>query len=109
MSINPFRNLLQEKRPSMGTRIHSTSPLMVEAVGATKQFDYVEFLAEYAPFTDTDLENIVRAAELHKLSSMIKVHYLNRYYIAQRALGAGFQSILFTDHKSADDVTLIPA
>ncbi|MDY0289222.1 MAG: aldolase/citrate lyase family protein [Sphaerochaeta sp.] len=104
MHTNLFRKLLQENRPSMGTRILSTWPLMVEAVGASGQYDYIEFVAEYAPFTDADLENLVRAAELHKISSMIKVDFQNRFYIAQRALAAGFQSILFTDLKSAEEV-----
>jgi len=104
MHSNLFRKLLQENRPSMGTRIISTWPLMVEAVGTSGQYDYIEFVAEYSPFTDTDLENIVRAAELHKMSSMIKIDFQNRFYIAQRALAAGFQSMLFTDHKSADEV-----
>ena len=104
MHTNGFRTLLQENRPSMGTRIISTWPLMVEAVGASGQYDYIEFVAEYAPFTDTDLENVVRAAELHKMSSMIKIDFQNRFYVAQRGLAAGFQSILFTDHTSADEV-----
>ncbi len=104
MHTNVFRKLLQENRPSMGTRIFSAWPLMVEAVGATGQFDYIEFVAEYAPFTDADLENIVRAAELHNMSSMIKIDFQNRFYIAQRSLAAGFQCILFTDHKSAEEV-----
>lgn len=104
MHTNLFRKLLQEDKPSMGTRILSTWPYIVEAVGASGQFDYIEFVAEYAPFTDADLENIVRAAELHKISSMIKIDFQNRFYIAQRGLAAGFQSILFTDHKSAEEV-----
>lgn len=104
MHTNLFRTLLQENRSSMGTRILSTWPIMVEAVGASKQFDYIEFVAEYAPFTDVDLENVVRAAELHQMSSMIKIDFQNRFYVAQRALAAGFQSILFTDHKSAEEV-----
>jgi 2-keto-3-deoxy-L-rhamnonate aldolase RhmA len=104
MHTNLFRKILQENRPSMGTRILSAWPLMVEAVGACGQYDYIEFVAEYAPFTDADLENVVRAAELHKMSSMIKIDFQNRFYVAQRALAAGFQSILFTDHKSSDEV-----
>lgn len=104
MHTNLFRKILEENKPSMGTRILSTWPLIVEAVGASAQFDYIEFVAEYAPFTDADLENIVRSAELHKMSSMIKVDFQNRFYVAQRALSAGFQSILFTDHRSAEEV-----
>lgn len=104
MHTNLFRKILEENKPSMGTRILSTWPLIVEAVGASAQFDYIEFVAEYAPFTDADLENVVRSAELHKMSSMIKVDFQNRFYVAQRALSAGFQSILFTDHRSAEEV-----
>lgn len=104
MHKNIFRMLLDEGKQTMGTRILSTWALMVEAVGASKEFDYIEFVAEYAPFTDADLENIVRAAELHHMASMIKIDFQNRFYVAQRALAAGFQSIMFTDHHSAEEV-----
>ncbi len=67
-------------------------------------YDYVEFLAEYAPFDQYDLENIARACELHGISSMIKVDFLNRGYVAQRAISSGFQSILFTDHRNGAQV-----
>lgn len=104
MNENRMRTLLKDDKPTMGTRIVSTWPIMVEAVGASHNFDYIEFVAEYAPFTDADLENLVRAAELHAMSSMIKIDFQNRFYVAQRALAAGFQAIMFTDHKTADEV-----
>lgn len=104
MHTNLFWKLLQANRPSMGTQILSAWHLMIDVVGASGQFDYIEFVAEYAPFTDADLEKIVRVAELHKMSSMIKIDFQNRFYIAQRGLAAGFRSILFTEHKSADEV-----
>ena len=67
-------------------------------------FDYIEFVSEYAPFDLYGLENICRAAELHGMSSMIKVDQQPRKFLAQRAIGAGFQSVLFADCRTAADV-----
>ena len=66
-------------------------------------FDYIEFVSEYAPFDLHGLENICRAAELHDMSSMIKVDQAPRSFLAQRAIGAGFQSVLFADCRTAAD------
>lgn len=38
------------------------------------------------------------------MGTMIKVDYLNRGYIAQKAVAAGFQAVLFTDHRNAEQV-----
>jgi hypothetical protein len=51
----------------------SSWPAVVEFVGESGAFDYVEFVAEYAPFDLTGLDNFCRSAELSNLSSMIKV------------------------------------
>ncbi len=96
--INRIRELIATGKPSVGTRIWNTYPFMTEAVGASGNFDYVEFVAEYAPFDQYDLSNIARAAELHGMGTMIKVDYFNCVYVAQKAVAAGFQAILFTDH-----------
>ena len=104
VKTNHLRQLLNEGRPSIGTRIENTWPVITEAVAATGKFDYVEFVAEYAPFSQYDLENIARAAELSNMSTMIKLDFQNRAYVAQKAMAAGFQAIMFTDHKTADEV-----
>ena len=78
-------------------------PGMVEIVGHTGMFDYVEFLGEYSPWDLHDLENYGRAVELFDMSSMIKVDQNNRAFIAQRALGSGIQNILFTDIRTVED------
>jgi len=101
---NKFRNMLKNDLPTVGTRIWSTWPFVTEAVGDSGNYDYIEFVAEYAPFSQIDLENITRAAELFDMSSMIKVDFQNRGYVAQKALGSGFQAILFADHKTPDEV-----
>lgn len=88
----------------MSTHIHTTWPAIVEAIGHTGLYDYVEFVAEYAPFDLHDLDNLCRAAELYNMGSMIKVDQSHRAFLAQRGIGAGFTSVLFTDSRSAEDV-----
>ena len=61
MKENKIRALLNEGMPTTSTRIWSTWPFYTEIIGETANFDYVEFVAEYAPFTHADLENIARA------------------------------------------------
>lgn len=104
MKENKLRYLLKHDLPSVATRLWSTWPFYTEAVGATGNFDYVEFVAEYAPFSQCDLENLARAAELHDMGSMIKIDFFNRGYVAQKSIAAGFQSIMFTDHRCAEQV-----
>lgn len=101
---NKFRSLLNSGKPTLSTRLHSTSPLITEAVGAVGKYDYVEFVAEYAPYDQFGMENLVRAAELHGMASMIKIDYQNRGYTAQKALTSGFQAVLFTDHTTPEEV-----
>lgn len=103
MRRNKLRELLNNGQPSLGTHIHSTWPSIIEAVGHTGVFDYIEFVAEYGPYNLHDLDNLCRAAELYDLSSMIKVDAANRTFISQRAIGSGFQSVLFADIRSVED------
>ena len=104
MRRNKLRELLKAGKPTLGTHLHSTWPSVVEAVGHSGMFDYVEFVAEYAPFELYALDDFCRAAELHDLSSMIKVDQEPRGFLASRAIGSGFHSILFADCRSAADV-----
>jgi hypothetical protein len=53
--------------------VHATWPGLVETIGHTSAFDYVEFLAEYAPFDLYALDDFCRAAELYDMGTMIKV------------------------------------
>ncbi|MFP3042195.1 aldolase/citrate lyase family protein [Treponema primitia] len=104
MKENKIRGLLKSGQPSTSTRLWSAWPFYTEVVGSTGNFDYIEFVAEYSPFTDYDLENIARAAELHNMGSMIKVDFQNRGFVAQKAVAAGFQAINFADHHTAEEV-----
>jgi len=104
MKTNRLRQLINEGKPSIGTRVESVWPVIAEIVGSTGKFDYIEFVAEYAPHSQLDLENIARAAELHNMGTMIKLDFQNRAFVAQKALAAGFQAIMFTDHKTPEEV-----
>ena len=104
MKENKLRYMLDNNMPTVATRLQSSWATVTEMAGATGEYDYIEFLAEYAPYGQYDFENIARAAEVHDMGTMIKVDYQNRYYVAQKAIASGFQAVLFTDHRTAEDV-----
>lgn len=103
MRPNRLRQLISEGRPSIGTHLQSMWPSVVEMVGHTRRFDYVEFSGEYAPYDLYGLDNFCRAAELVGLGTMIKLDQEPRTWLAQRAIGAGFQAVLFADIRTAGD------
>lgn len=101
------RNLLRERlnagQPTVGTHILSCWPTLVELIGHSGQYDYVEFTAEYAPFDMHDLDNLGRAFEVAGLGGMIKIEQTQYTHQAMRAIGSGFQSVLFADIRSVED------
>ncbi|MDA0336913.1 MAG: aldolase/citrate lyase family protein [bacterium] len=66
-------------------------------------YDYVEFVAEYGAYDLHAFDDFCRAAELHDLGTMIKVEQDPRAWIASRAIGSGFQSVLFSDPRNVAD------
>lgn len=104
MRPNLLRQKLEAGEPTLSTHIHSVWPSVVEAIGHTGLYDYVEFVAEYGPSDLHDLDNLCRAAELHNLGSMIKIDQSLMPFLAQRGIGAGFSSVLFTDVRSIQEV-----
>ena len=105
MKPNRLRQLLNEGRPTIGTHVISPWPGIVEVIGHSGAFDYIEYVGEYSPFSLEQLDNFGRAIELFpNMSSMMKVEEQSRGFIATRALDAGIQNVLFTDCRSADEV-----
>jgi 2-keto-3-deoxy-L-rhamnonate aldolase RhmA len=104
MRPNTMRELLKAEKPTVATHIHTTWPSVIEAIGHTGLYDYVEFVGEYGPYDLHDLDNMCRAAELHGMGMMIKVDQEPRGFLSQRAIGSGFQSVLFADCRLAADV-----
>jgi 2-keto-3-deoxy-L-rhamnonate aldolase RhmA len=102
---NVLRELLNAGKPTLSTRMLTTSPQVVEMIGHSGAFDFIELLGEYTSWTMPDFENFARAVELFPaMSSMIKVEREPRLHITQRAIGAGIQNVLFADCDTADDV-----
>jgi 2-keto-3-deoxy-L-rhamnonate aldolase RhmA len=105
MRRNRLRELLRADQPSLGTHLACSWPGMIEIVGHSRMFDYVEFVAEYAPYDLYALENMGRAVDLFPhLSAMMKVEQEPRTYLAVRAIGSGIQNVLFADPRSVADV-----
>ena len=75
----------------------------MEALALTGCYDYVEFVAEYGAYDLYSFDDFCRAAELHDLGTMIKVEQEPRSWIASRAIGSGFQSVLFSDSRHVED------
>jgi 2-keto-3-deoxy-L-rhamnonate aldolase RhmA len=101
---NRLRDLLDSGRPSLGTHVLSSWPTVTELVGQTRRWDYVEFVAEYAPWTMHDLDNLGRAIELFPdFTGMIKIEQHTRGHLAMRAIGSGIQNVLFADIRTAAD------
>ena len=105
MKSNRLRELLNAGKPTLGTHMNIPWPRLVEVIGHTSAFDYVEYVAEYSTFTIEQFENFGRAIELFSdMSSMIKVEEQTRGFIAQRAIDAGIQNVLFSDCRDAKEV-----
>jgi len=81
MRPNKLRELLRAGKPTLGTRVMSPWPTVIEVLGQARQFDYVEFLAEYSPNDLHDLDNLCRAAELADLTPIIKIDQAGCEYV----------------------------
>ena len=88
----------------VGTHALISWPGVVELIGQTGQYDYVEFVAEYAPYDLYALENFGRAVDLFdNFSAMMKIEQDPRTYLAVRAIGSGIQNLLFADVRTPED------
>jgi 2-keto-3-deoxy-L-rhamnonate aldolase RhmA len=104
MRENRLRTLLREGKPTLGTRVQSSWPTISELIGRSQNFDYVEFLAEYAPWDLYALDNIARAIELYPdFTGLIKMERSAQGHLAVRSMAAGIQNLLFTDVRSKAD------
>lgn len=105
MRKNRLRELLNADQPSLGTHLHISYPGVVELVGHSGMFDYIEFLGEYAPYDLYELENLGRAVDLFPhMTAMMKIEQEPRTYLAIRAIGSGIQNMLFADPRTVADV-----
>ena len=104
MRENRFRTLLNEGKPTLGTRLQSSLPMYTEIIGRSGKFDYIEFLAEYAPYDLYSLDNLGRTIELFPgFSGLIKMERSAQEHLATRSMAAGIQNLLFTDLRNKAD------
>jgi 4-hydroxy-2-oxoheptanedioate aldolase len=105
MKRNRLRELLNEGKPTLGIHVLSTWPGIIEVIGYSGAFDYIEYVGEYSSFSLEQMANFGRTIELFPdMSAMMKVEEQARGFIAARAIDSGIQNVLFTDCRSADDV-----
>jgi 4-hydroxy-2-oxoheptanedioate aldolase len=104
MQKNRLRELLDAGQPSLGTRLEGQWPTMVELIGFTGKFDYIEIIAEYAPYSLFSLDNLGRTFDLFEnMTGMIKIQEEQRRHMAVRAISSGIQNMLFSDLRSVAD------
>ena len=105
MRKNRLRELLDAGKPTIGTHVITTSPEIIEVIGHSGLFDYIELCGQYATWSLPQLDNFARAVDLFPhMSSMMKVEPDPRLFITSRSLGAGIPNILFAECSSADEV-----
>lgn len=104
MRRNRLRELMDAGEYSLGTHLHSPWPSVIEMVGHSGNFDYVEYVAEYAPHDLHTMDNLGRAIELFSgFCGMIKIESGPSGWLAGRAMGAGIQNLLFADIRTVED------
>lgn len=111
MRKNRLRELLAADQPSVGTRLETQWPTMVEIIGYTGAIDYVELVTEYAPYSLFSLDNVGRAVDLFDhMTAMVKVEQESRQHLAVRAISSGIQNLLFADiHTPAEAADCVRA
>lgn len=105
MRPNYLRKLLNEGKPSFGVHQLMVDASVTEILGHVGGIDYIEFVAEYATYNPTFLDEFCRAVgNFENLGSMIKIEQEPRMWLTQRSVDSGFESVLWTDIRTADEV-----
>ena len=79
MRINKLRELIDADKPSFGMNVTVDSPDVVEIIGKTGLVDYIEFEAEYMPYSLHSLDNLARYC-------LTKSIFTNLLYASCRAI-----------------------
>ncbi len=101
---NRLREALNSGKPTLGTRIESTWGFIAELAASSGMYDYIQFDGEYAPYEQSDVENLCMASELHGCPLVVKIDRQNNAFMAQKAIASGAQGILYADVYTADEV-----
>lgn len=96
-----LRNRMYAGEHLVGPFIALPGPVPVEICG-TAGFDFVCIDCEHAQIGRAELENMIRAADLHRLPAMVRVQDLRSEYIAS-AIDAGAAGVLVPRVSSASE------
>lgn len=91
MRTNKIKAKLAAGETVYGTFIRSNDPSQVEVLGYLG-WDFFVFDAEHAPFEARDCENLIRAAELHDVTPLVRAP-MNQSQVILRFLDVGAQGV----------------
>jgi 4-hydroxy-2-oxoheptanedioate aldolase len=95
-----LRRALAERRTLIGMGITTPLPAVVELAGGAG-FDYVFIDLEHTPLSLRELEHLIRAAELYRLASIVRVPE-NGESITRRVLELGAEAVKIPHVTDAD-------
>jgi 4-hydroxy-2-oxoheptanedioate aldolase len=99
---NAMRRKLDAGKAVFGTFFKFESPNLIELIGRAG-FDFVIVDAEHASFTHAGIENMVRAAELVGMSTMVRTPDAGETHILH-ALDSGASGVQVPALRTAEDV-----
>ena len=96
MRRNRVRELFDSDELLLDTRMHSPWANEIDMIGCSA-LNTVQVVAEYGALETLDFENLCRAAEANDLGKIIKIDSSGQQLRVQRAIGAGFEAVVFVD------------
>lgn len=98
---NTVKRKLAAGKSVVGIWVGTSDPRLIELCGIAG-FDYVVIDAEHSPISERTCEELVRAAEVHGLTSIVRVPD-NREKVILRYLDVGALGIIVPQIKSRED------
>ena len=75
MKKNRLRELLNEGRATFGTRVITPWAGIIEVIGHSGAFDYIEYVGENSPFSLEILDNIGQEWSILRINHHVNVHH----------------------------------
>ncbi len=102
MRRNRVRELFDSDELLLDTRMHSPWANEIDMIGCSA-LNTVQVVAEYGALETLDFENLCRAAEANGLGKIIKIDSAGQQLRVQRAIGAGFEAVVFVDVRNRSE------
>ncbi len=102
MRRNRVREIFDSDELLLDTRMHSPWANEIDMIGCSA-LNTVQVVAEYGALETLDFENLCRAAEANGLGKIIKIDSAGQQLRVQRAIGAGFEAVVFVDVRNRSE------